>query len=190
MVNEHQNEFFGEFEKKKGGIEMMRDKITEKRKKLYLNMPLENAVFGAIVIIMCVVTAFALGVERGKRLDISSAPAKAAVEKDQLDEGLVQLGPIEVAKSPEKVLEPPVKAEEKKPALKTMRYTVQLISYKKEKRAQKEIKKLGSQNVRAFITTSGDWYQVCAGSYNDIKEAKKALGNYKVKYKGCFVKNI
>lgn len=178
MASEHQNELFREFEKKRGGIEIVRDKIIEKRKKLYLNIPLENAVFGAIVIMMCVVTAFALGVERGKRLNVKSAPAKDTIEiEDQVKEP-VQLVPIEIAESP------------KKPVLKIMRYTVQLISYKKKKRAEKEIQKLGSQNVQAFITTSGNWYQVCAGSYNDIKEAKEALGNYKVNYKGCFVKNI
>jgi hypothetical protein len=77
MATEHQSELFKEFERKKGGIEKIADKITEKRKRLYVTMSLENMVFGLIVIIMCAITAFALGVERGKRLD--RADQKSAI---------------------------------------------------------------------------------------------------------------
>jgi cell division protein FtsN len=69
------------------------------------------------------------------------------------------------------------------------KYAIQLISYKKEGPALKEKDGLSGKKIGAFIVKSEGWYQVCAGSYNDIDEAKKALGEFKKKYEGCFIKN-
>ena len=67
MSTEYQEELFKEFGKQKGNFEKIADKITEKRKKLYVHAALENVIFAAIIVIMCVVVSFALGVEKGKR---------------------------------------------------------------------------------------------------------------------------
>lgn len=174
MPAEHQNELFQEFEKKKGGLEKIADRITERRKKFYATLALENIVFGIIIIIMCFVVAFALGVERGKRL----VPAPVEIEK-----ATVAIAPVA---APEPVLIEPVSVE---PAPRA-RYTIQLISYKREKRALREKKELTKHKIDAFITKSDNWYQLCTGSYKDMKAAKEALASLRDRYKGCFVKNL
>ena len=160
MPTERQDELFKEFEKKKSGIERIADKITEKRKRLYVNVPLENVVFAIIVVVICVITVFALGVERGKRL----APPVAQEE--------IELEPIEVVKVP---------VEEN-------HYAIQLISYKKEKPALREEGRLLNKKIDAFIIKTGGWYQVCAGDYKSVKDAKAALKEFKKDYKSCFIR--
>ena len=90
MASEHQDELFKEFSKKKTGLEKIADKITEKRKRLYITVPLENIVFTSIVVIMFVVAAFAFGVERGKRflpaMEVSHVeviPAQVTLAKEE-----------------------------------------------------------------------------------------------------------
>jgi len=190
MPTEHQNELFKEFERKKGGFEKIVDRIGEKRKKLYLNLPLENVVFAAIIVTMCIVTAFALGVERGKReagaRENISSREKSLPASENTDS--IELGPIEVGKTGNKddaageVAEPSKSPD-------TERYVIQLISYKEIRRAMREKKYLARSNVVASIVKSGNWYQVCAGGYKNIKEAKTALDEFKKKYKGCFIRN-
>jgi len=190
MSREYQDEFFGEFKEEKGKIKKITDKITQGHKKLYLNLPAENIVFAVIIIIMAVVIAFALGVERGKRLAKAKVDSRTAYEEASAREDKVRMTPVEIAA--EEIKE---SKEEKATLLKAQEkskpYTIQLISYKKEQRAVYEKDRLLKSNVTAFIVPSGDWYQVCAGGYENIKEAKRALENFTKKYKGCFIrKNI
>lgn len=187
MSREHQDEFFREFKEEKGSIKKMADKITQGHKKLYVNLPVENIVFAIIIIIMAVVVAFALGVERGKRLVDTKTGGGSTYEEALATEPQIRMAPIEITagerKEPEKEEIPLEKLQEKsKP------YVIQLISYKKEQRAINERDRLSRSNVTTFIVPSGDWYQVCAGGYENIKEAKSALQNFAKEYKGCFIR--
>ena len=188
MSGEYQKELFGEFKKEKGKFKKITDKITKRQQKLYMHVPLENIVFAGIVIIMCIVVAFALGVERGRRF----GPSATLEEKESLEEKII-LPEIEISaterKTPDaedraapKGLEP--KSEESyKP------YTIQLISYKQKALAEKEKNRLLNKKVDAFIISSGSWLQVCAGNYVSTKEAKKDLEGFRKKYKSCFIRN-
>lgn len=73
MSGEYQEELFDEFKKEKGRFKKIADKIIRKQPKFYIHLPMENIVFAAIIGIMCMVVAFALGVERGKRLPAENA---------------------------------------------------------------------------------------------------------------------
>lgn len=189
MPDEQQSEFFKEFLRKKGGIEKIAEKITEKRKRFYINLPLENIVFGLIIAIVCVIVAFALGVERGKRL----IPIAAAANGDRPypDTILHAKSPASTETvSAESVSDEPIplKPVSVEPAPET-RYTIQLISYTQQKPALREKKELLSKKIDAFIIKSDKWYQLCAGGYNDMKEASAALKKFKKDYKGCFIRN-
>jgi len=206
MTTEHQNELFREYEKKRGGIEKIAEKITEKRKRLFVTVALENMVFGAIVVIMCIVTAFALGVERGKRLEQGRAPETKESPGSPAAKPRVKLEPIKISKAtPEPEVIPPKKKGKKagrpviektigttvqKEPVAGMRYTVQLISYKQENLAVKEKNKLLKKKIDAFIAKSGKWYQVCVGKYKDMREASEGLKKFQRKYRGCFIRNI
>lgn len=41
------------------------------------------------------------------------------------------------------------------------RYTIQLVTYKSEQRAEQQVARLNEQGYRAFIIPSGEYYQVC-----------------------------
>ena len=186
MSNEYQKELFEEYKQERGKFEKIVDKINIKRKKLYLHAPLENVVFAVIIIIMCVIVAFALGVERGKRLISESDREEIEVSIPVQSVPQIELSPIEVGK-PKK--EEPAKAPSvTKVTNATKRYTIQVISYKQRNLAEAEKNKLLNNNVNAYIIPSGNWYQVCAGGYDTIEKAKAALIKIEKKYKGSFIR--
>ena len=183
MSNEYQKELFEEFKQERGKFEKIVDKINTKRKKLYIHAPLENAVFAVIIAIMCIIVAFALGVERGKRLvSLEEREVNAAFE-EVVTAPQIELSPIEVGKP--KAKEPTLAP---KAASVPRRYTIQLISYKQKSIAEAEKNKLLNRNVNAYIIPSGNWYQVCAGGYDTTEKAKAALLKFEKEYKGSFIR--
>jgi len=173
MTGEYQKELFKEFQKGKGKLKKIADKVTGRQRKLYLHATLENVVFVSIIVIMCIIVAFALGVERGKRLglQVTPQPASQAPEK-----------PANFTK--------PVKANIEKKREPEDPYIIQLISYKTKSRALGEKSALAERKINAFILPSGKWYQVCTGGYESVKDARKAMEAFKNDYKGCFVRKI
>jgi hypothetical protein len=68
-------------------------------------------------------------------------------------------------------------------------YTIQLITYSREKFARKELEKLeraGCDDSR--IVEENGYYKVCAGSYATQKEANKNLRNFRRRYRDCFAR--
>jgi len=178
MSGEYQKEFFNEFQREKGKIETIARRITKRQKKLYLNIPLENIVFTAIIVLLFVIVSFALGVERGRKLNIKQT---ASIETESVL-------PEKKFLSEKKELP----AEEKPVVNKVLdkRYTVQLVSFRKEKVAEEEKAKLLKKGIDAFVVRSGSWYQLCAGGYPNMKEAEKAKEQFVKDYKGCFIKKV
>lgn len=181
MPDEYQRELFEEFKKEKGRFKKIADKITQRQPKFYIHLSLENIVFAAIIGIMCIVTAFALGVERGKRLPSATKARQQEATVDREEEA--------VALRKEPVGPKKEKAASKKELPDTeSTFVIQLISYRQKRLAEGEKKRLLDKKIDAFIIPSGKWYQVCAGGYSDIKEVRKALEGFKKDYKGCFIR--
>lgn len=177
MGDEYQRELFEEFGEKKGKFKRIADRITERQQKFYLRISLENIVFAVIIAVMCIIIAFAMGVERGKRALSGAAQQIPEQQKE------VTLAP---AAEETGVTAVGIMAAEPEKAAGT--YTIQLISYKKKSLAEKEKRKLSDENIEAFVIRSGEWFQVCAGGYGDIKDAKAALRIFSKEYKGCFIR--
>jgi len=169
MPGEYQKELFEKFGGKKGKIKRITDRITRRQRKPYLYVSLENAVFAAIIAVMCVIVAFAMGVERGKRVVVPPLTRQK--------EFTPFVPPIK-----EKEIKA---AERKEPAA---IYAIQLISFKEKRPAEKEKRKLLDKNIKAFIVPSGGWFQVCVGGYDDINEARKVLEGFSKEYEGCFIR--
>jgi hypothetical protein len=172
MPEEYQKELFQEFNKEKSRFEKLTGRISQRRKRLYLNVPLENLIVVVIVLIMSVIVAFAIGVERGKRIGAGlpqAAPKAPAVhrtaQRPAPQTEKIELAPITIDK----------RAEEKTvPATRNVRselrpYTIQLVSYKEKGLADKEKARLLKKNVEAFVVASGKWYQVMAGRYKTMQ---------------------
>jgi hypothetical protein len=175
MGTEYQKEFFNEFKKEKGKFKKIADKITRRQPKFYVHLSLENIVFTAIIGIMCIVTAFAIGVERGKRLVPAAADSAYRGEPAREEAAAAKDGPA-------------VTGEKEVLTNKEGALIIQLISYKKKELALKEKKRLLNKKINAFIIPSGKWYRVCAGGYVDMKAARSALEVFKKDYKGCFIR--
>ena len=182
MASESQKEFFEEFQKEKGKIEKIANNITKRQPKLFINLPLENIVLAAIVVIMFLIVSFALGVERGKKIKTISASKKVVVEE------ILEKKAIPVETKPEVVKPAQVKTAEIKQAQPVKPYAVQLISYKQKDRAEKEKNTLLKKGIDAFVIESGKWHQVCAGGYATFDEAQKKKQILMKDYMGCFIR--
>jgi len=193
MKGESQSEFFQEYKEEKGKFAKIADRITKRQERLSVHLPLENAVVWVIIFLMCVIVAFALGTERGKRLAVLEG-----VEGETIPAVPLRAEVKEIARSEKEHI--PVKERDARPAETVTEvlpsesergglYAVQLVSFKKAGKAYEEKNKLLNKKVGAFIIHSGNWYQVCAGGYSSFDEAKKALGNLKEDYEGAFIRN-
>ncbi len=180
MSAEYQKELFEEFKKEKGKFRKITDKITQRQPKFYIHVSLENIVFAAIIGIMCIVVAFALGVERGKRFTVLAGMARKEAPVEAVFEEEISVSETEVAPRD-------AGASDSKSDNETA-FVIQLISYTQKERAESEKKRLMDKKIDAFIMPSGKWYQVCAGGYSAISEARKALEGFKKDYKGCFIR--
>jgi len=195
MSAERQKELFEEFKEGQGKIRQIADKIGERQHRLYLHLPLENIIFIAIIIIMGVIVSFALGVERGKRLNKTAEETPETQTAEQTTTLPSNIKHADIAEG-----QPSSDADKSTdfaPASEdTVRtegvtqksYTIQLISYKQKRLAEREIDKLQKKGVEAYIIRSGKWYQICAGDYDSVDEAKHDLKKFEDHYKGCFIR--
>ena len=171
---EYQKELFQEYNRRRTSLEKIRDKIT-RRRRMYIHVPLENIVFITIVGIMCVIVAFAFGVERGKRL------AKIVTAFNDEDISLPEIEiKLEAVKHEER--------EKESASIADKPYTVQLISFKDERRAIEERDGLLAEGIDAFLIPSGNWYQVCAGYFDSMNDANSKLKSFSERYVGCFIR--
>jgi cell division septation protein DedD len=67
-------------------------------------------------------------------------------------------------------------------------YTIQLVTYKKQDLAQKEVNDLKKAGYSSSLISSGDYFLVCVGQYASIDEAKKDLRYFGSRYKDCFLR--
>ncbi|MBN1354040.1 MAG: SPOR domain-containing protein [Candidatus Omnitrophica bacterium] len=198
MPTDHQEEFFEEFTKEKGKLEKIADKIAQRRKP-YAYLPFENIIFAVIVVIMCAIVSFALGVERGKRLATASYAKSKSSPKVEVGAAKIQLGTIEIGHESDAAV--PAQASVSEPAPKEEKtdvsvgrepkeamYAIQLISYRKRDIAEREERRLANNGIKTFILTSGKWHQLCAGNYKNMEEAKAAMQKFKTEFKDCFIR--
>jgi len=193
MSKELQKELFGEFKVKEPRFRQIARKMLPQRKMRILHVSLESVIFVAILIILCIVVAFALGVEKGKRSGhLPSSDVAEPVVALRQDKGIVPEEVIDNKVIPvvDNVLEPVAEyvpdeqvgdsSNIEKP------YTIQLIAYKDKKKALDKVNEFKNKGYESSIIERQDWYQVCTGSYSGREEAKRDLQKFSAKYPGCF----
>jgi len=75
------------------------------------------------------------------------------------------------------------------------RFTIQLITYVTQARADKEVKSLTEKGHRAFIIPSGKYFQVCVDRFGHKQDASLHLGTlnrrgYAKHYEGAYVRMV
>ncbi len=162
-------------------------------KRVSLNFTPEKAIFLLIGLFLLLILTFCLGIERGKKVSQKSSqqiktkqiktskdvdkkhkatPAKKTEKEISISPKIEPLGEMELKKDPK----PPVKI-----------YTIQLATYKKEKYANQELKKLQRYNAR--IEKQGKLWVIYAGRFESKLKAKTTLGKIKKegRYKDAFI---
>lgn len=167
-----------------------------------LNVTVDNLVITGIVSVMALLVMFSLGVERGKRL--------ALAEKNTVQNGqnIVSLhsssdpsGDMAAATEAQTISAPPDDGPETAlpyPAAVTVPvtssldegFTVQIATYKGERRAKEVVGQLQKLGHESFFLSKGEYVVVCVGKFNVKDEAKRLSLELKKKFKDCYVRRI
>ena len=205
-----QNDFFkDQFSEKKGRKTRFLGRHPGQRFLPHVRVPVEYTVILAIGMLVLIIVSYAMGVEKGKRFPakaLEAAPVETAFVADEegLTDMLLQPGdgagypetPGE--KKPDTGEKEEIKEKEEEDAKirkkvsidSVARYNIQLVTFKKERLARREVTKLKRKGFDADLAKSGRWYQVYATGYKTIDEAKKAQKELAEDYEDCYVRRV
>jgi len=212
--NPHQYELFDKAAKgEPGSGQKQKLKSSQPIRNLVSNRSRRQISFSyeslALIIIGAIIVAlagFMLGIEQGRGLQKGIKTNTATLPKLPEDIGEEKEGSegvgVSLPASPgeEETVGKPVPEIQPVPQIfvpafrelqleKTEPYTIQLITYSREKSAREELEKLekaGCDDSR--IVEEDGYYKVCAGSYATEKEANKNLRNFRRRYRDCFTR--
>ncbi len=174
---ESQQEFFGEFSKQAERPERL-PALAKSQKPVLISATSEHILVACILLILAFCAVFFLGVMRGKSL----ARLEPAPVKTVLPVPATAPKPVSAAVAPPRPRV--VVADPAKP------YTIQLVTHKKRDYAESEIRLLKQKGLSAFILSSGDYFLVCYGQYENKEGAKKDLAAFRGRYKDCFLSPV
>lgn len=173
--------FEGKFFEKKGKKPRFLNRYLAQRFLPYVRIPVEHTIILGIVILVLLVISYAVGVERGKQIssvkttrvaqDAARAPRPGPEGAAQPEAG----GTAEVPQVSQN-------AEVEYP------YLIQLVSFKKEKYAEREVEKLKKAGKDAFFVKTGEWYPVSVKGYRTIGETREAKNVFNKEYPDCFIR--
>ena len=204
---EQQHELFEEFaQDEPKNRRLLKDTSNSKRIKIHLSP--DKIVIAAIVLLFFLVLAFSLGVERGKKIASNRIPPESTeaqndekMSSDQAAAPAEKTAALEVENTnmiiaqAESETEPAEKdasesGQNVSAAAQSAKYTVQVIAYTNQSRAERELEKLKKSGYEAFIISGNKYHIICIGRYPSRQEAKKACSKFDEMYKGCFVKEL
>ena len=178
-----------------------------------IKIPLEYTVIAIVAVMLLVIIAYAIGVERGKRI-VGATGTVFISDEDILSEDTlledfdIELDEKDVVSLPEKSYEEvsldvslerlsfeqndsiQAEKEETIESRTTGIYTIQLASFKDVNAALGELRKLKDKGISAEYAQRGEWYQVYAIGYQSIDEAKNAQAELLSEYSDCFIRKI
>ncbi len=145
------------------------------------SISLEQILVALIVLLILFVLVFMMGVVRGRSGAVKLVPlaptnsaAPAAVAAPRPESNIV----------PKHIPQPAVANTAKKP------YTIQLVTYRNEDRALREIADLKTKGLDARLVPRSGYYEICVGQYANRKEAQKDLRVFGIRYKGCYLRKV
>jgi len=125
------------------------------------------------------VLVFSFGVEKGKQIALRELEAKrteAAALQESLVEAVRDTAPSMPLKETPAVDPPPSpKVAEVTPSSRVGRYTIQVITFTSQLRAEEEVKKFQEKGYPSFIIPGGRFFQVCVDRFENLTEARQKL---------------
>lgn len=166
------------------------------------SMSLDKLLFGLLACVIFFVLIFTLGVQVGKRTALEGVLAEKQENPGELvlPAGPLTPEPSEHALEPEAALD--FQGEPRAGSLESGEaragasesqalqpsgaarkgYTIQLITYLSQDRAEREAESLRAKGLDSFIIPSGQFFQVCAQAFGTFEEAKGGLARLKQDY--------
>ena len=158
----------------------------------------EKMVFAAIGVIMLMVIFFALGVEKGRSAAGLKFTAKKTIAKDIIAAPAILVksatAPIIVTKSAAATnitpkINPPAAAVKTQAVFdKTKSYMVVAAAFSREDLALKEVGKLKTAGLGAFVYYGEPYYLACVGSFQSKDSAQKILNKVKQMHRDAYVR--
>ncbi|MCB9772577.1 MAG: SPOR domain-containing protein [Candidatus Omnitrophica bacterium] len=173
----------------------------------------ENLVVIFVFMIVSLIIAFSVGVERGRMKARIARPAGQIAAPAQvmgsvmpnpqisitpvMPQTMVRTAPVMVGTAeaarevPQRTVAVPASAQTP-PREKVVDkgYTVQVASYKKESIAVREAKDLKAKGFDSFVAQKGDYSILCIGRFSQQDEAKQMLNKLKKRYKDSIIRSF
>lgn len=173
----------------------------------------ENLVVIFVFMIVSLVVAFSMGVERGRVKARLARPVaqlanpgvvQTSVMPDPQISVPVSARPVVVSNvavrtaagvsrqvlQPVAVVEPVMARPTGREKGVDKGYTVQVASYKKEAVARKEAGDLKRQGLESFVAVKGNYSIVCVGKFSSEDQAKQMLAKLKKRYKDSMIRSL
>ena len=158
----------------------------------------EKMVFAAIGIVMLMVIFFALGVEKGRSAARLKFTATKTIAKDIVAAPAIPVKsaqvPIVITKSVAATnitpkIKPPAATVKSRVAFdKTKPYMVVAAAFSREDLALKEIGKLKTAGLEAFVYYGEPYYLACVGSFQSKDGAQKILNKVRQVHRDAYVR--
>jgi len=172
----------------------------------------ENLVVIFVFILISLIVAYSIGVERGRRhtavaRPVAQAAVPVAVKRDSVPHPQLSVSPVvpvsvnvvpvsvppaEIVRTttPSAPVLPPFAQNSPSEKVVDKGYTIQVASYKSESFALKEANALQSQGMKSLVLMKGSHWIVCVGQFAKPDEAKKLLNKLKKKYKDSLIRSF
>lgn len=156
----------------------------------------EKMVFAAIGVIMLMVIFFALGVEKGKTAGYSKFTQTKTAHRGIVEAPAILVSsaraPIVVAKSPAVAnITPkvnPATVRTQAEFDKTKPYMIVAAAFSREDFALKEVGRLKTAGLEAFVYYGEPYYLACVGSFKDRTAANTTLSKVKRMHQDAYVR--
>lgn len=131
------------------------------------------------------VLVFSFGVEKGKGITLRELEAeKAKGELSALPPPATPLldkaKPEETGNSPKTPLAVTSVAPQTLSPQKTGKYTIQVITFTSQSRAEEEVRRLKEKGYQSFVIPGGRFFQVCVDAFENLTEARQKLMRLKI----------
>jgi len=141
----------------------------------------EKTILLIIAFIITGIVAFALGMDRGRRMVIiPAADSKRIAVKPEVKLPLPAAGKNEII---ENNVSTPIQAG-------AGSYTIQVASYQDNTHAQKEAGQLKIKGFSPLIVNKGKYIIVCVGNFSNQTTAKSLLSQLKKRYQDCYIRRL
>jgi len=142
----------------------------------------EKTILLIIAFIITGIVAFALGIDKGKKMAVSRF-------SNQFDMATIPaVDSKRIALKPEVKLPLPVAPKE---IIENMgSYTIQVASYQNNIHAQREAGQLKIKGFSPLIVNKGKYIIVCVGNFSNQTTAKSLLSQLKKRYQDCYIRRL